>query len=122
VCWIIVVSFNEHMILTLPVSAHRNKTRIYGNSKSHASIVDVCIGKGPFRLDFRDTEISAELGRVQRYESAPYTIWEPFQTVLSQHKRIDRQYNSLSPILDDKIMLHRCNNSRPIGKFPLFIG
>src|SRR6267154_59182 len=104
---LITVRYKQYKMVT---HANRHKIGIHENGESHTSIVDVCVGKVPFGLDFRCAGVNAKHGCVQCYKSASHMFWELIQTVLSQHERINSQFRPLSAFMNKNITLHRCDD------------
>ena len=96
----------------------RDEIRVHGNSESHTSVVDVCVGKG----SVFDLCAGIDAERSQGNESASNMFWKLPQTLLPHHERINGQFHSLSSFTDDDTMLHRCNNGWSVRKIPMFTG
>ena len=107
------VRYKEHKVLT----TNRDEIRIHGNSESHTSVVNVCVGKGSV-FNLWGAGIDPE--RSQRNESASNMFWKLPQTPLSHHKRINGQFHPFSSFTNDGAMLYRCNNGWPVRKLPMF--
>jgi hypothetical protein len=106
----------KHKQQAMAVPTNRHKIWIHGNSERHTSVVDICVGKGPFCLDLWGAGIRAE--HSQGYVSASHIFWKLIQALLSHHETINRHCYALSSLMDEYIV-HGCNNGCSVWELPL---